>query len=155
MVLKTRNIFHEPLLNKKSGSVEHAKIYILHLNIWQRILIKILAFYLIHNGDEKMNIDEIKKECQTTTNLYIVGLKFVTTETVDQVMSSIKRDIQIYDKLCRFIIFNNRIELGLCTNATPAIYYFTEQSTIFEEVLKQLEELCKEKNLGITDIRDL
>ena len=102
-----------------------------------------------------MNIDEIKKECQTTTNLYIVGLKFVTTETVDQVMSSIKRDIQIYDKLCRFIIFNNRIEIGLCTNATPAIYYFTEQTTIFEEVLKQLEELCKEKNLGITDIRDL
>ena len=102
-----------------------------------------------------MNIDEIKKECQTTTNLYIVGLKFVTTETVDQVMSSIKRDIQIYDKLCRFIIFNNRIEIGLCTNATPAIYYFTEQTTIYEEVLKQLEELCKEKNLGITDIRDL
>lgn len=102
-----------------------------------------------------MNINEIKKECQTTTNLYIVGLKFVTTETVDQVMSSIKRDIQIYDKLCRFIIFNNRIEIGLCTNATPAIYYFTEQSTIFDEVLKQLEELCKEKNLGITDIRDL
>lgn len=102
-----------------------------------------------------MNINEIKKECQTTTNLYIVGLKFVTTETVDQVMSSIKRDIQIYDKLCRFIIFNNRIEIGLCTNATPAIYYFTEQTTIFEEVLKQLEELCKEKNLGITDIRDL
>ena len=102
-----------------------------------------------------MNMDEIKKECQTTTNLYIVGLKFVTTETVDQVMSSIKRDIQIYDKLCRFIIFNNRIEIGLCTNATPAIYYFTEQSTIFEEVLKKLEELCKEKNLGITDIRDL
>lgn len=98
-----------------------------------------------------MNIDEIKKECQTT-NLYIVGLKFVTTETVNQVMSSIKRDIQIYDKLCRFIIFNNRIEIGLCTNATPAIYYFTEQSTIFEEVLKQLEELCKEKNLGFTEI---
>ena len=104
---------------------------------------------------KKMNIDEIKKECQNTTNLYIVGLKFVTTETVNQVMSSIKRDIQIYDKLCRFIIFNNRIELGLYTNATPAIYYFTEQSTLFEEVLKQLEELCKEKNLGITDIRDL
>lgn len=102
-----------------------------------------------------MNIDEIKKECQTTTNLYIVGLKFVTTEIVNQVMSSIKRDIQIYDKLCRFIIFNNRIEIGLCTNATPAIYFFTEQSTVFEEVLKQLEELCKEKNLGITDIRDL
>lgn len=102
-----------------------------------------------------MNIDEIKKECQTTTNLYIVGLKFVTTETVDQVMSSIKRDIQIYDKLCRFIIFNNRIEIGLCTNATPAIYYFTEQSTIFEEVLKELKELCKDNCLGITDIRDL
>lgn len=99
-----------------------------------------------------MNIDEIKKECQTTTNLYIVGLKFVTTETVDQVMSSIKRDIQIYDKLCRFIIFNNRIELGLYTNATPAIYYFTEQSTIFEEVLKQLKELCKDNCLGFTEI---
>lgn len=102
-----------------------------------------------------MNIDEIKKECQNTTNRYIVGLKLVTTETVDQVMKSIKRNIQIYDKLCRFVIFNNRIEIGLCTNTTPAIYYFTEQSTIFEEVLKQLKELCKEKNLGITNIRDL
>lgn len=106
-------------------------------------------------GDKNMNIDKIKKECQTTTSLYLVGLKFVTTETVDEVMSSIKRDIQIYDKLCRFIIFNNRIELGLYTNATPAIYYFTEQSTIFEEILKQLKELCKERNLGITDIRGL
>lgn len=99
-----------------------------------------------------MNIDEIKKECQTTTRLYIVGLKFVTTETVDEVMSSINRDIKIYDKLCRFIVFDNRIELGLYTNATPAIYYFTEQSTIFEEVLKQLKELCKENKLGITRI---
>ena len=99
-----------------------------------------------------MNIDEIKKECQNTTNLYIVGLKFVTTETVDQVMSSIKRDIQIYDKLCRFIIFNNRIELGLYTNATPAIYYFTDESKIMEEVLKLLKELCKEKNIGLTVI---
>jgi|GEM_PF-2243416 len=101
-----------------------------------------------------MNIDEIKKECQITTHSYIVGLKFVTTETVTEVMSSIKRDIKIYDKLCRFIIFNNRIELGLCTNATPAIYYFTEQSTIFEEVLKQLEELCNENKLGITKITE-
>lgn len=102
-----------------------------------------------------MNIDEIKKECQTTTKLYIVGLKFVTTETVNQVMSSIKRDIQIYDKLCRFIILNNCIELGLYTNTTPAIYYFTEQSTIFEEVLNELKELCKDNCLGITNIRDL
>lgn len=62
-----------------------------------------------------MNIDEIKKECQITTHSYIVGLKFVTTETVDEVMSSIRRDINIYDDLCRFIIFNNLIEIGLCT----------------------------------------
>lgn len=102
-----------------------------------------------------MNIDEIKKECQITTHNYIVGLKFVTTETVDEVMSSIRRDINIYDNLCRFIIFNNRIEIGLCTNATPAIYYFTEQSTIFEEVLNELKELCKDNCLGITNIRDL
>lgn len=100
-----------------------------------------------------MNIDEIKKECQTTTHLYIVGLKFVTTETVDEVISSIKRDIDIYDKLCRFIILDNRIELGLYTNATPAIYYFTEQSTIFEDVLKELKELCAENKLGITELR--
>lgn len=129
------------------------KFYNLHLNIWQQILIKVLAILLNpHIGDENMNIDEIKKECQTTTRLYLVGLKFVTTETVDEVMSSINRDIQIYDKLCRFIIFNNRIELGLYTNATPAIYYFTEESTIFKEVLKRLKEICKEKRLGFTEI---
>jgi hypothetical protein len=101
-----------------------------------------------------MNIDEIKKECQITTHSYIVGLKFVTTETVDEVMSSIRRDINIYDDLFRFIIFNNRIEIGLCTNATPAIYYFTEQSTIFEEVLNRLKEICKENKLGITKITE-
>lgn len=101
-----------------------------------------------------MNIDEIKKECQITTHSYIVGLKFVTTETVDEVMSSIRRDINIYDNLCRFIIFNNRIEIGLCTNATLAIYYFTEQSTIFEEVLNRLKEICKENKLGITKITE-
>ena len=70
-----------------------------------------------------MNIDEIKKECQITTHNYIVGLKFVTTETV-------------------------------CTNATPAIYYFTEQSTIFEEVLNRLKKICKENKLGITKITE-
>lgn len=102
-----------------------------------------------------MNIDKIKKECQITTHSYIVGLKFVTTETVDEVMSSIRRDINSYDNLCRFILLNNRIELGLYTNATPAIYYFTEQSTIFEEVLNELKELCKDNCLGITNIRDL
>lgn len=102
-----------------------------------------------------MNIDEIKKECQTTTRLYIVGLKFVTTETVDEVMSSIRRDINIYDKLCRFIILNNRIELRLYTNATPAIYYFTEQSTIFGEVLKQLKELFKQNKLEFTEIMEV
>lgn len=99
-----------------------------------------------------MKIDEIKKECQITTHSYIVGLKFVTTETVAEVMSSIKRDIKIYDNLCRFIIVENRIELGLETTATPAIYYFTEKSEIMKEVLKLLKELCKEKNIGLTVI---
>ena len=41
-------------LHEKSGSVEHAEIYNLHLNIWQQILIKILAILLNpHIGDEK------------------------------------------------------------------------------------------------------
>ena len=102
-----------------------------------------------------MNIDKIKKECQITTHSYIVGLKFVTTETVNEVISSIKRDINIYDKLCRFIIVDNRIELGLYTNATPAIYYFTEQSTIMEEVLEILKELCKENKIGLTIINNV
>ena len=79
-----------------------------------------------------INVDKVKKEVQITTHNYIVGLKFVTTETKMEVLSSIKRDLDIYD-IGRFIVRDGIIKLHLNnTNMIPVAYYFLNLNTYLE-----------------------
>lgn len=105
----------------------------------------------IQTGDDtmKIDIDKIKQEVQTSTFKYIVGLKFVTNETPESVLRSIKEDIKI-TPICRFVVSDTTIVLQLDkSNMQPIAYYFLNKDTM-ERVLKELPTL----NCSITSIRD-
>ena len=88
-------------------------------------------------GTIKVDIEKAKQKVQYTTHSYIVGLKFVTTETADEVLRGIKRDLDIYPNIARFVVKGNLIKIGLKTNATPCAYYFMNQK-VFDEVVSEL-----------------
>lgn len=93
-------------------------------------------------GDDtmKIDVDKIKQEVQTSTHKYIVGLKFVTNETPESVLRSIKEDIRI-TPICRFVVSSNTIVLHLDkSNMQPIAYYFLNKDTM-ERVLKELPTL--------------
>ena len=100
-------------------------------------------------GVDTMNvdIDKVKTEVQNTTTAYIVGLKFVTTETVDEVVHGIKRDLEIYPNIARFVTYDPIIKIGLTTNATPCAYYFLNKE-VYDKVVGKLPEF----NIPITKI---
>lgn len=87
----------------------------------------------------EVNIESIKKEIQTNTQKYIIGLKFVTTETPDQVLNSIKIDLRI-NPLSRFVMYSKKryIKLQLDNSNMQNICYYFLNSETFYEVMRKL-----------------
>ena len=84
-----------------------------------------------------IKIDDVKEIVQNGTKHYIVGIKFVTYESAENVLQSIKKDLMIYKDIVQFVVNDNFIEVILSSNATLCIYYFTD-SEVFDEVVKEL-----------------
>ncbi|MBR2557042.1 MAG: hypothetical protein IKE95_01525 [Methanobrevibacter sp.] len=86
-----------------------------------------------------LNIDKAKGKIQKDNSNYIVGAKFVTKENAETVISSIEKDLRIYNNAVRFIIRDNMIEIMLDSNATLCVYYFTGIE-VFRDVVRALPE---------------
>ena len=84
-----------------------------------------------------IKIDDVKEIVQNGTKHYIVGIKFVTYETAETVLHTIKKDLMIYKDIIQFVVEDNIINIILSSNATLYTYYFTD-SKVFDEVVKEL-----------------
>ena len=84
-----------------------------------------------------IKIDDVKEIVQKGTKHYIVGIKFVTYESAENVLQSIKKDLMIYKDIIEFVVEDNLINIILSSNATLYAYYFTD-SKVFDEVVKEL-----------------
>lgn len=89
---------------------------------------------------KNFDLEKVKQEVQKGTSHYILGIKFVTTETSEIVIQTIKKDMMIYKNINRFIIQDNVLEVRLDNNATLCAFYFFK-SEVLAEVLEKLPEL--------------
>ena len=89
-----------------------------------------------------VGIQTLKQKIQTNTHTYIVGIKYVDTECVSEVLTSFKADEKIYgENLARYVIYKDKgiIKIGLKSNATPAVYVFKEKVK-FDLVIAELKK---------------